>query len=319
MTKHTITRRDALRTGVAMVAAPLAGSTLAAAKAASPKAPVVGVSTLGFRDYTNQQLAEELAGNGITMVQLFLSQSDSNYWKFNGRNDLSDLTPERCKGIAGAYRAKGITIHSIGVYTNLIHPDSAERDANLAYFEAMMKVGEAMDVRTFINEAGHYEPEESKPGVPYYLRGEVWPGVVATGKRLAALAEKHDATVLLEPYFGSFLTSAKRVRVFIEEIGSPRIRALLDPANLLELNDLEEMFAQLHPWIDCIHAKDRKLHVDHGVGAGKGDLDYDKFVALAAKYAPHAPLILEYVGPKDYLQSLKIVKDAIQRQGGAVG
>ena len=51
---------------------------------------------------------------------------------------------------------------------------------------------------------------------------------------------------------------------------SPRIRALLDPANLLELNDLEEMFDQLESWIDCLHAKDRKLHVDRGVPAGQG-------------------------------------------------
>ena len=38
-------------------------------------------------------------------------------------------------------RSAGISIHSIGVYTNLIHPDEAERRANLAYFEAMMDAG----------------------------------------------------------------------------------------------------------------------------------------------------------------------------------
>ena len=42
------------------------------------------------------------------------------------------------------FRAAGIEIHSIGVYTNLIHPDEAERKANLAYFDGMMKVGKAM-------------------------------------------------------------------------------------------------------------------------------------------------------------------------------
>ncbi|HEO70858.1 MAG TPA: hypothetical protein ENN80_06295 [Candidatus Hydrogenedentes bacterium] len=70
---------------------------------------------------------------------------------------------------------------------------------------------------------------------------------------------------------------------------------------------------QLHPWIDCLHAKDRKLHVDRGVAAGQGDLDYDAFVTLAAKYTPHAPFILEYVGPKDYQQALALVQTAIRR------
>ena len=322
MPNHAVTRRDALKTGVAMAALPLASAAPASGQpapavpeAAKPKAPVVGISTLGFHDCTNQQLAQELAGQAIQVVQLFLSQSDSRYWQYNGRSDLSGLTPERCAHIADAYRSQGVSIHSIGVYTNLIHPEDDERDANLAYFDAMMEAGKAMDVRTFITEAGHYEPAEPQSGVPYYLQEQVWRRMVETGKRLAELAEKHDATVLLEPFYRGFLTSAKRTRLFVEDIGSPRIRVLLDPANLLELNDQEEMFAQLHPWIDCLHAKDRKLHVDRGVAAGQGDLDYGEFVALAAKYAPHAPFVLEYVGPDDYQQALKLVQDAIRRRG----
>jgi len=119
--------------------------------------------------------------------------------------------------------------------------------------------------------------------------------------------------VLVEPFFRGFFASAKRTRVFLEEVGSPRIRALLDPANLLELNDLEEMFDQLAPWIDCLHAKDRKLHVDRGVPAGQGDLDYRKFVALAAEPTPNAPLVLEYVGPNDYKQALAHLRNTIRQ------
>jgi len=135
--------------------------------------------------------------------------------------------------------------------------------------------------------------------------------MVATGRKLAEMAERHQATVLLEPFFRGFLASAKRTRLFLEEIGSPRVRALLDPANLLEINDLGEMFDQLGPWIDCLHAKDRKLHVDRGVAAGQGDLDYPKFVALAAQRTPRAPFVLEYVGPKDYKQALEHLRSAM--------
>jgi len=100
--------------------------------------------------------------------------------------------------------------------------------------------------------------------------------------------------------------------VFLEEVGSPRIRALLDPANLLEVNDLDEMFEQLKAWIDCLHAKDRKMHVDRGVPAGQGDLDYRKFVALAARHTPKAPLVLEYVGAADYKQALSHLQNAMR-------
>ena len=316
MLQNRITRRQAIKAGAAAALPLVAASTVSAIQNAKSETPLtIGIATLGFGDRTNRQLAEELAGAGIRVVQLFLNQSDSRYWKYNGRSDVSDMTTERCEAIADAYRSAGVAIHSIGVYTNLIHPDETERKANLAYFEAMMKIGSAMGVHAFITEAGHYHSDEPAPRVELHFQEEVWRTTVATGKELAEMAERHKATVLVEPFFRGFFASAKRTRVFLEEVDSPRIRALLDPANLLEVNDLEEMFTQLAPWIDCLHAKDRKLHVDRGVAAGQGDLDYPKFVTLAAKHTPKAPLILEYVGPDDYKQALAHLQGAMRESG----
>ena len=276
----------------------------------------VGISTLGFTGHTHAELAKELAAAGFGTIQLFLLQKDSNFWKYNSRADVSSLTPARCKEIAATYRDAGLGIHSIGVYTNLMHPDEAELNANLAYFEAMMEIGGHMGVRTFISEAGHYYNDKvPAPHIPLDLQDETWPRMVATARKLDAMAEKHNAKVLFEPYFQSFFASAKRVRLFIEEVNSPRIRVLLDPANLIELNDLDEMFQQLAPWIDCLHAKDRKHHTNRGVAAGQGDIDYKRFVTLAAKHTPNAPLILEYVGPKDYREARAHLRSALQACG----
>jgi len=315
MSEYRITRRGALRAGAAALPLVAASQALSKDDTRRQSRVTVGMATTAFREYTNSRLAQELSAEGVHTIQLFLTQSDSNYWKYNGRNDLSDLTAERCKAIADTYRSAGISIHSIGVYTNLIHPDQAERKANLAYFGAMMKVGRQMGVRRFITEAGHYHSDGPAPAVPHHFQEEVWKTMVATGKELAGLADRHDATVLVEPFFRGFFASAKRTRLFLEEVDSPRIRALLDPANLLELNDLREMFDQLGPWIGCLHAKDRKLHVDRGVPAGQGDLDYPKFVTLAAERTPAAPLILEYVGPKDYKQALAHLRNTMRKVG----
>ncbi|MFV2067792.1 MAG: hypothetical protein ACC645_12530 [Pirellulales bacterium] len=72
-----------------------------------------------------------------------------------------------------------------------------------------------------------------------------------------------------------------------------------------------EMFDQLEPSIDCFHAKDRKLHVDRGVAAGKGDLDYPTFVTRK----PEAPLIMEYVGAENYKQTLEHLRGTMQKVG----
>ncbi|MCC6733268.1 MAG: sugar phosphate isomerase/epimerase [Candidatus Omnitrophica bacterium] len=310
-------RRSFIHT-IAAGAGTLAAGTLMAdqgaalAQAGKPEDLTIGVSTLGFPDLTNQELAQQLSAHGITLIQLFLNQKDSRYWNYNGRSDVSGMTAAHAEEIARTYHSAGIRIHSMGVYTNLIHPDKAEVDANLQYFDDMMKIGGDMGVHTFITEAGHFHDEQHCKAVPLHFVDEVWPRMVSTFKRLAEAANKHKATILVEPFFQGFFATAKRTRVFLEEVGSPAIRALLDPANLLELDDLEEMFQQLAPWIDCLHAKDRKLHTQAGVPAGQGDIDYVKFVNLASQRTPHAPLVLEYVGPEDYLEALAKLRGAIE-------
>ncbi len=286
--------------------------------ASAPPAPRlrIGIATLGFPQLTHAELAAELSGAGIRLVQLFLAQRDTPFWKYNGRSDVSSLTPVRCREIAARYRDAGITLHSLGVYTNLIHGDAAERQANLDYFAAMMDLGAHLGVRTFITEAGHHrDPKEPEPRIAHHFQDEVWVQMLATMRQLAALAEQRQATVLLEGFYRGFLASAKRLRMFLEEVNSPRIRALLDPANLIEVNDLEEMFQQLGSWIDCHHAKDRKVHVERGVPAGQGSLDYGKFVTLAARHTPAAPLILEYVGPTDYRAALAHLRAELAKAG----
>lgn len=304
-----ITRRCAL----AALAVPAAAPALS--NQSDARAVPVGIATTDFRDQTNQSLADELRSQRVRRIQLFFTQKDSNFWKYGAYTDLTAMTPERAREIAAIYRASGITIDALGVYATLIHPDPAEQRAHLAYFEAMMKIGAHMGVRTFLSEMGHYRPPGPAPAVSFDWQDEVWVNAVATCKQLARIAASHGATVLIEPIYRSLLASAKRTRVFLEEVGSPHVKAQLDPANLLEVNDLDEMFAQLKPWIGGIHAKDRKLHVTRGLAAGQGDLDYGKFVTLSALHAPGIPLVVEYAGTATYRQALEHLRSAIRNAG----
>ncbi len=96
--RHHMTRRDALRAGSASV---LSLGAASPAKAATQKAVTIGMATTRFRDYTNSRLAKELSEQGIHTIQFFLTQTDSNYWKYGGRSDLPGLTAERLKLTVG--------------------------------------------------------------------------------------------------------------------------------------------------------------------------------------------------------------------------
>ncbi len=292
----------------------LMGALAVAPLVAKTQTIQVGVSTNEFRDHTNASLAQELKGQGIKVIQLFFTQKDSSYWRYGVRSDLVGMTNARAADIAGIYKAAGISIQALGVYANLIHPDAAERAAHLKYFEAMMKLAKAMGVEYCLSEMGHYMPPAPTP-TPYDWLDQTWKLALANAKELARMAEANGSTVLLESYHASVLASAKRTRMFVEEIGSRNVMVQLDPANLIEVNDLEEMFQQLGPRVRGIHAKDRKVHTNAGVAAGKGDLDYLKFVKLSAKHAPGVPLVIEYVGSKTYIDALTHLRATIQKAG----
>ena len=265
----------------------------------------IGLATTGFNTLTNDEMAQLAADAGVQCVQLFLTQTDSKYWKYNSRADVSAITGAEAKRIANAYRTRGLEITALGVYTSLIEPDPDELAKNIQYFADMMRVANEMDVGVLITECGAVIKPGLGKDLNEGLKDEAYGRLMASTEQLVELADRHDVKIVFEPFFHDLLASAKATRDFIDEVNSPRVRVLLDPANLLPHNSLEEMFNALGPYIAALHAKDRKLHVTKGVPAGQGDLDYALFVALCRQYVPHLPLIVEYVGLDTYEGALR--------------
>jgi hypothetical protein len=93
MNQANLTRRKALKAGAGLFPLLAASSGFAAQAAKAENALTIGMATTDFRQFTNERLAEELAKTGMRTVQLFLTQSDSNYWKYNQPSNISTLTP----------------------------------------------------------------------------------------------------------------------------------------------------------------------------------------------------------------------------------
>ena len=77
---------------------------------------------------------------GAVSTELCLHSSDTHYWVYNGRSDMSDLSDERFLSIVQTYRDHGIEVPALGVFTNLIAREESERQANLAYYENHMRL-----------------------------------------------------------------------------------------------------------------------------------------------------------------------------------
>ena len=258
----------------------------------------VGVVTRSFPTLTNRQTAELLAENGFRWTELCFSQIDSRYWIYNGRSDLTDMSDERSRGIVAEYTSRGVIVTSIGVYTNLLEPDEQELASNLEYFERLMQIASLNDIPYVATECGFIPGQRGIQQSTYesdFLR------LVETLRRLAKKAEEYDAHVALEPCVLDVVPSAKRAADFITQVGSPRVKIVLDPANLIANSSEEDMFCYLADHIAYFHGKDRKVNDARGRLLGDGDIDWTRFLSLYHRQTEGVPFILEYVGPENYL------------------
>lgn len=270
----------------------------------------VGVVTRSFPQLTNAEAAELIADSGFTSIELCFSQTDSKFWVYNGRSDLSDLTDPRSSQIVREYTSRGLQVPVLGVFTNLLEPDDEEWQANLRYFERHMQLAAVNGIPYVATECGFIP---GKRGVDSERYESAFERLKSAFDWLAQRAEQYELHVALEPCVLDVVPSVKRTVDFIRQVGSDRVRVLLDPANLIANNTETEMFTHLAPHIAYFHGKDRKVNDARGRIVGDGDIDWVQFLQLYRQYTPDTPFILEYVNADNFRE----VRDRVLRAARA--
>ena len=115
--------------------------------------------------------------------------------------------------------------------------------------------------------------------------------------KAAALAEAHGVDLGIEPELANVVNSADAAKRLLNELASPRLRIVLDPANLFETASEDErprIVAQavemLAGSIAMAHAKDRDP-TGGFVAAGGGVIDFPHFFACLRQAGFDGPLV----------------------------
>ena len=162
-----------------------------------------------------------MSKKGFKWTELCFAQSDSNYWKYNGRTDLSDLSNDQSINIVETYRNNGVEVTAIGVFTNLLENDNNEQKKNLAYFERLMEIASINNVPYISTECGFIQ---GKRGINADSDEVAFQKLVENMKWLSSKAEKYNVTIALEPCVLDVLPSVKRTVDFIDQVGSDRVK-----------------------------------------------------------------------------------------------
>lgn len=251
----------------------------------------IGITTRSFSDMTNAEAAAAMHDIGFTCTELCLSQTDSKFWVYNGRSDLSELSQDRFAEIVATYRQSGIEVPAFGVFTNLIEPDETERQENLNYYRRHMELAARNGIKILPTECGFIPHQRGVNSDCYESRFDL---LKSSLTKLCEYAAEYDVYVALECCVLDVVPSAKRAADLHEQIGSDRLKFLLDPANLIANSSEEDMFYYMSENVAYFHGKDRKVNDTFGRCVGDGDISWTHFLSLYHQHNEGTPFILEY-------------------------
>jgi sugar phosphate isomerase/epimerase len=133
------------------------------------------------------------------------------------------------------------------------------------------------------------------------------------------IARRHHVTLAIEPEVSNVVDSAVKGRRLLDEMGSPRLKIVIDGANLFHAGQLRRMRAILDEAFELLgadivlaHAKDLDRDGAAGqVAAGKGLLDYDYYLRLLKKVGFDGPLILHSLAEADVSECVDFLRQKL--------
>jgi sugar phosphate isomerase/epimerase len=196
--------------------------------------------------------------------------------------------------------ARGLTMAAISGTFNMIHPDVAQRELGLRRLAVMAAACARLGTGIITLCTGSRDAQNMWNRHPDNDTPEAWADLLACLGPALEMAEQHNVTLAFEPEVANVIDTAAKGRRLLDEVRSPRLKVVLDAANLFRAGDLARMpavlqdaFDQLGGEIVIAHAKDLAHDGEAGhQAAGTGVLDYDRYLGLLRHSGYDGALIL---------------------------
>jgi sugar phosphate isomerase/epimerase len=212
---------------------------------------------------------------------------------------------EEAAAVREAAREAGVEIAAVSATYNMAHPDAGARRRGLAGLRAIAGAARAMGTGLVTVCTGTRDAEDMWRAHPDNGTAEAWRTMMESMAAAVEIAEEFGVEVGVEPEPANVVSTAEKARRLIGELGSGRVRVVLDGANLFEGGSVEEGrkavergIGLLGEWIAIAHAKDRRADGSFAA-AGVGVLDYGHYVGRLRAAGFRGPLIAHGLQEED--------------------
>ena len=248
-------------------------------------------------------------------------EQDIRHLQFNwGSAHPSGPLPEVIDEIAAYARTefekRDMVVAAVAGNANMvdIDPDKRQKaiDKVLMIISACAKIG----TNVIATCTGSRNPESMWRNHPDNQSEETWKILRNTLEQILPAAEAAGVNIAFEPEYNNVCQNAYLSRRLIDEMASPRLKVVMDAANIFGKDDLsrmtevlDEAFDLLGDYVAIAHGKD----LDHGgdaghLAAGTGKLDYEHYVKLLCGLSFDVPIILHGITEEQLPESADMIR-----------
>jgi sugar phosphate isomerase/epimerase len=228
------------------------------------------------------------------------------------------IEPRLARQIGLAAVSRRITIAAVSGTFNMIDPVRERREVGMRRLGQLAGACVLLGTKIITLCTGTRHPDDMWRGHPANGRPDAWADLLAAMEQALAIAEEHDLWLAIEPETANVVDSPAKARRLLDELCSPRLKIIIDPANLFHVEDLpnqrpilDAAFDLLGPDIVLAHAKDVRVvgGTVHHVTAGTGVLDYQHYLMLL-RHIP-VPLIVHGLAETEVEGALAFLRGAL--------
>ena len=215
--------------------------------------------------------------------------------------------------------SRGLRLAAVSGTYNMAHPDASARADGQRRLHELIAAAAGLGTGVVTLCTGSRDATDMWRRHPDNGTPEAWRDMLASVEAALTAAEAHEVILAFEPEHNNVVHSAAAGRRLLDEVRSPRLKVIIDPANLLDRGGLDrqgdtlrEAFQLLGGDLVLAHAKD--LRADGTIAAaGRGGLDYELYLALLGHAGHDVPLILHALAEDEVTDSVAFLRSTLAR------
>lgn len=276
------------------------------------------VRTHDFGKKDENTIAKEIKDAGFDGIQLAINKTIPGETA-----GFHEISIERVKEIAKAFKDQGLECAMLGSYFNPVHSNKELVEKNINKFKEHLEFTKYFDSLYVGSETGSFNDDKWTYN-PLNRTEEAYQEVKRVFKELSIHAKKVGSNLSIEGADGHCMFCPAQLNRLVREIDNGHVFVTIDTYNFLnEFNYskeyqrrvIDDSICLLKDKIRNIHLKDFILEDNKlkQVGLGEGLMDLEYIISKVHDNVPDANLIFEGV-PKDKMESsLKLVKEILQK------